>query len=175
MVDFLLALIELFSLGVTAEALRAIIGCLAIHKSRRHFSKSHIDDTMSVPVVQYDDVKSVQSDSSTRSVRSSLRIRNIKKGVTVGDSESNVSHINQSDMETVQGCSVSSSRRFVCDVDGCSFVHNTARGLSIHKRKGHSSTLRTECQCMSVSVVQTDDVSSMKSDNTAVSQCRQYD
>ena len=56
----------------------------------------------------------------------------------------------------------------VCKVDGCGSVHNTARGLLIHKRKRHLSTLRTD-DTMSVSVVQTDDVSSINSGNISVS------
>ena len=112
--------------------------------------------------VQSDDVKSIESDSSTRSVRSSLRIRNKDKGLTVAQSESNVSQIDKSDTETVQRRSVSSCDRFACDADGCDSLHETARGLSIHKRKRHSLTQHTN-DAMSVG---DDDVSSVKSGST---------
>jgi len=42
-VDFLLALIELFSLGVTAEALRAIIGWKSAISLQRGYTKFHVE------------------------------------------------------------------------------------------------------------------------------------
>jgi len=42
---------------------------LAIHKRRHHFSNICVDAAASVPVLQSDDVKSVESYSSTRSVQ----------------------------------------------------------------------------------------------------------
>ena len=62
---------------------------------------------------------------------------------------------------------VSKNGPYVCDVDSCGSIHDTAKGLSIHKRKRHSSTPRID-DITIFGVVQGNDVSSMKSDSLSV-------
>ena len=141
---------------------------LSMHKRRRHSSTLSVDDAVSVDVVQAHDVRSLEVHSTICSDRSSFRIHNEKTTTILAETDSNVSQSNQPDVEPHQGRLESTSGRYVCNVDGCGSVHDTARGLSVHKRKRHSSTVPVD-DAVSVGLVQADGVSSLKTDSLSVS------
>ena len=112
---------------------------LSIHKGRRHSSKGKV----------VDGTRSVESESFEFSNSSMTK----KSGV----GEASVPRA-----ETVQVPAKSNKVRFVCDIDGCGSVHDTARGLSMHKTKRHSSKVVVQC-------AQAEDARSMEYETASMS------
>ena len=136
---------------------------LAVHKSKRHAKKMKVDETVNL---ESDSMSVSTLDSLNSGLRKSIRINNKKKTFTAATSESNsdVSHFNQSDVDAIHRHLVSNSDKYVCNVDGCGSVHDTVRGLSIHKRKRHSSAVCKD-DAPSIGLAQAEDVNSLKSDS----------
>ena len=101
---------------------------------------------------------------ATCSETSAIIVPDKKKTITLEETESNVCNINQSDVEPVQRHAALNSDKYVCDIDGCGSQHATSRGLSIHKSKRHSSTLRVD-DAVNVGLIQAEEVTSVKSDS----------
>jgi len=99
-----------------------------------------------------------------RHVTKSSTVKHV--GVHTGQSTTSTDIVNKHVVSCEETITVSSkTSRYMCDVIDCVSVHNTARGLAIHKSRRHAKRVQTE----DTMTVKSDSVSAGTVDSTTSS------